>query len=115
MKDKLHTEELYLPGDEEIMREQLRCLDRLYDFNATRPTELDKRDALLHEMFAEVGEGCYIEPPLHSNWGGKHVHFGDRAGSGNVERIAEFRFFRRILRASVNGFGVQTKRIDDGL
>jgi len=76
MKDKLHTEELYLPGDEEIMREQLRCLDRLYDFNATRPTELDKRDALLHEMFAEAGEGCYIEPPLHSNWGGKHVHFG---------------------------------------
>ena len=76
MKDKLHTEELYLPGDEEIMHEQLRCLDRLYDFNATRPTELDKRDALLREMFAEVGEGCYIEPPLHSNWGGKHVHFG---------------------------------------
>ena len=76
MKDKLHTEELYLPGDEEIMREQLRCLDRLYDFNATRPTELDKRGALLHEMFAEVGEDCYIEPPLHSNWGGKHVHFG---------------------------------------
>ena len=76
MKDKLHTEELYLPGDEEIMREQLRCLDKLYDFNATRPTELDKRGALLHEMFAEAGEGCYIEPPLHSNWGGKHVHFG---------------------------------------
>ena len=27
-------------------------------------------------MFAQIGEGCYIEPPLHANWGGKHVHFG---------------------------------------
>lgn len=28
-------------------------------------------------MFAEIGEGCYIEAPLHANWGGKHVHFGN--------------------------------------
>jgi hypothetical protein len=28
------------------------------------------------KMFCEIGEDCYIEPPLHSNWGGKHVHFG---------------------------------------
>ncbi|WP_257001035.1 sugar O-acetyltransferase [Terribacillus saccharophilus] len=31
---------------------------------------------MLKEMFAEIGEGCYIEPPLHANWGGNHVHFG---------------------------------------
>lgn len=76
MKDRLHTGELYLPGDEEILAEQQRRLDRLYDFNATRPTEWEKREALLKAMFAEIGEGCYIEPPLHSNFGGGHVHFG---------------------------------------
>ena len=76
MKDKMHTGELYLPNDEEIMVEQLKKLDRLYDFNMTRPTELQKRDELLKEMFAEIGEGCYIEPPFHSNFGGGHVHFG---------------------------------------
>ena len=27
-------------------------------------------------MFAEVGEGFYIEPPFHANWGGKHIHLG---------------------------------------
>lgn len=75
-KDKLHSGELYFPGDEEIMKEQMLCLEKLYDFNATRPTEFEKRSALLKEMFAEIGEGCYIEPPLHSNWGGHHVHFG---------------------------------------
>lgn len=44
MKDKMHTGELYLPNDKEIMTGQLKKLDRLYDFNATRPTELDKRE-----------------------------------------------------------------------
>lgn len=76
MKDKLHTGEIYYPNDENILKEQLACLDRLYDFNMTRPTELEKRNSLLKEMFAEIGENCYIEPPFHSNFGGKHVHFG---------------------------------------
>ena len=76
MKDKMHTGELYLPGDEEIMRHQLKRLDRLYDFNMTRPTELKKREEMLREMFAEIGDDCYIEPPFHSNFGGEHVHFG---------------------------------------
>ena len=76
MKEKLHTCELYLPNDEEIMREQFLCLEKLYDYNATRPLEQEKREAMLKDMFAEIGEGCYIEPPLHANWGGHHVHFG---------------------------------------
>ena len=76
IKEKMHNTELYLPGNEELMKEQLGYLDRLYDFNMTRPTELEKRKAMLKEMFAEIGEGCYIEPPFHANFGGKHVHFG---------------------------------------
>lgn len=76
MREKLHTGELYFPNDESIMVEQLQCLDKLYDFNVTRPVEMEKRNQLLKEMFAEIGENCYIEPPLHTNWGGHHVHFG---------------------------------------
>lgn len=76
MKEKMHAGEIYLPGDSEIMTEQLKCLDKLYEFNATRPTEMEKRMKLLKEMFAEIGENCYIEPPFHSNFGGKHCHFG---------------------------------------
>jgi galactoside O-acetyltransferase len=67
---------LYDPADGDIVEEQTACLDRLYDFNHTRPTEMDKRQALMKKMFAEIGENCYIEPPFHANWGGKHVHFG---------------------------------------
>lgn len=76
IKEKMHNCELYFPGDEEIMKEQTACLEKLYDFNSTRPSEGEKRTQILKEMFAEIGEGCYIEPPLHSNFGGHHVHFG---------------------------------------
>ena len=75
-KEKLHSGDIYYPSGDEIMNEQLACLDKQYDFNLTRPTELKKREKMLKDMFAEIGEGCYIEPPLHSNWGGHHTHFG---------------------------------------
>ena len=32
--------------------------------------------AVLQEMLAEVGENCYVEPPFHTNWGGRNVHMG---------------------------------------
>ena len=76
VRDKLHTGELYLPNDDSILEEQFGYVNRLYDFNMTRPTELEKREEILKELFAEIGEGCYIEPPLRANWGGHHVHFG---------------------------------------
>ena len=76
IKSRMHEGKIYFGNDERLMEEQLQYLDRLYDFNQTRPTELKKREEMLKEMFAEIGEGCYIEPPLYANWGGKHVHFG---------------------------------------
>lgn len=74
--EQMHSTQLYDPGNEEILKIQTLCLDRLYDFNQTRPTEPEKRRKLLQEMFAEIGENCYIEPPFHANFGGRHVHFG---------------------------------------
>lgn len=76
MKERLHTGEIYLPGDDEILEEQFQCQEKLYDYNQTRPSEGEKRSKLLKEMFAEIGDGCYIEPPLRANWGGHFVHFG---------------------------------------
>lgn len=76
-KEKMHSGEIYTPGNEEIMKEQTLCLDKLYDFNMTRPTQFSEREHLLKDMFCEIGENCYIEPPFHANWGGKHVHFGN--------------------------------------
>lgn len=76
-RDNMHNGKLYDPNDDSVMEEQMVCLDRLYDFNQTRPSEMDKRNAIMKEMMGDVGKDCYIEPPFYANWGGKHVHFGD--------------------------------------
>lgn len=76
-RDNMHNGKLYDPNDDSVMEEQMVCLDRLYDFNQTRPSEMDKRNAIMKEMMGDVGKDCYIEPPFHANWSGKHVHFGD--------------------------------------
>ena len=73
--ESMQSGELYLPSDEALLKEQRRLLDILYEFNATRPSELEKRTQLLRRLFAEIGEDCYIEPSLHANWGA-HTHFG---------------------------------------
>ena len=74
--EKLHNGSIYDPGDADILEQQMEYQELLYDYNMTRPSEGDRRTALLKEMFAEIGENCYIEPPLYSNMGGHHVHFG---------------------------------------
>ena len=76
-KERMEKGLVYYCNDDEIMGDQVLCLEKLYDFNATRPLEGEKRAAMLKDMFAEIGENCYIEPPLHANWGGKHVHLGN--------------------------------------
>lgn len=76
-RDNMHNGKLYDPNDDSVMEEQMVCLDRLYDFNQTRPSEMDKRNAIMKEMMGDVGKDCYIEPPFHANWVGKYVHFGD--------------------------------------
>ena len=75
IKEKVHSSQLYFESGE-FLAEQKICLETLYDFNNTRPTEGKKRQELLKKMLAEAGDGCYIEPPFRANWGGKFVHFG---------------------------------------
>ena len=74
--DKQHTGEIYLPSDPEIVKEQTKCLTLLAEYNATLPTEAERRRDLLQKLFAEIGEDCYIEPPFHANWGGRFCRFG---------------------------------------
>lgn len=75
-KERMHSQKVYFCDDEDLVREQEQCLETLYDFNHTRPSEKEKRQEILKSLVAELGENCYIEPPLHANWG-RHTHFGN--------------------------------------
>lgn len=76
IREKMKKRKLYYSNDEKLMKEQLECLNLLYDFNMTRPSEMEKRMILMKKLLAEVGNNCYIEPPLHANWG-KNTHLGN--------------------------------------
>ena len=67
---------IYDPADEEITKEQFLYLDRLWEFNQLKPSDYEKKQQYMREVFAECGENCYIELPFRANWGGHHVHFG---------------------------------------
>ncbi|MDD6104721.1 MAG: sugar O-acetyltransferase [Ruminococcus sp.] len=74
---ELHEGEIYDPNIEDMMDEQMKHVELLYDFNQTRPSQMEKRKELMQKMFGDIGEGCYIEPPFYANWGGRHVHLGN--------------------------------------
>lgn len=78
-KEALHSGKLYLPGDEEILKEQFECLEKLYDFNQTRPSEFEKRTNLLKEMFGESGNR---KAQFHDLW------WSSRWGNGDFYRVA---------------------------
>jgi len=75
---RMHSHELYTdngPGLSEPERRR-RARDLVYEFNISRPSQAEERDTILREVFARVGTGLWIEPPLHIAYG-YNVSFGD--------------------------------------
>lgn len=73
----LHEQKIYRPDNPKLLAKQQQAMLPMYEYNATLPTENAKRQQLLKKMLGKVGKDCYIEPPFHANFGGKHVIFGD--------------------------------------
>lgn len=76
LEERMESGKLYNSADEALQAKQRAFNELVYDFNTTRPSEIERRTELLRQIFAEVGEGCYIEPPLRANWG-SHTHLGN--------------------------------------
>lgn len=73
---RMYNEQLYYADDPSLGVEQGLYLEKLFHYNQLPPSKRAEKQALLNEMFAAIGEDCYIETPFHANWGGKHVYFG---------------------------------------
>lgn len=56
MFEKQHSGKLYLPTDSDLINEQNEYLDLLYDFNNTRPGEIDKRNSLFKKVVVDQGK-----------------------------------------------------------
>lgn len=65
----LHTGDLYVCNSPEMFRLQMEYRSLIWQYNQMDPRDMDGHAALLPRIFAEVGEGCFIEPPFNANWG----------------------------------------------
>lgn len=65
----LHTGDLYVCNSPEMFRLQMEYRSLIQQYNQMDPRDMDGHAALLPCIFAEVGEGCFIEPPFNANWG----------------------------------------------
>ena len=77
LEERMLNGKLYDCADEKLQAQQRALNELVFDYNNTRPSDGQRRQELLRQIFQDMGEGCYIEPPLRSNWGGYHTHFGD--------------------------------------
>lgn len=75
--ERMRAQLAYRSFNPEILQLQLRYIAVVDEYNATRPTEQRRRTALLRRMFGAIGKDCYFEPPIHANFGCRHVFCGN--------------------------------------
>ena len=75
IRERMKQGLLYTDIGEGLDEERQRCKELIYDYNLTRPSEADKRKALLQELLGDMGENIWIEPPVRMAYG-KNVHIG---------------------------------------
>ena len=49
---------------EEYLAGQARVKDLMYEFNTSKPSEVEKRNELVRQMFGSVGENVWVNQPL---------------------------------------------------
>ena len=67
------------PFDEELLQAHNHAKHITRLLNATLETQREERRQLVKELFAQAGDGSYIEPPFHCDYGcntqvGKHFY-----------------------------------------
>lgn len=74
VEELMHSGKLYYEN-KELLKEQAKYRDFLYEFNQTVPSNQEKKAKILAKLLGSFGENSYIEPPLRANWG-KNTYFG---------------------------------------
>lgn len=76
--EQMRTGEVYCEiGEDELTAQRVACQTQLYDYNLSRPTEPEKRTAMLRALLGSAGEGVFIEPPFKCAYG-SNIHIGER-------------------------------------
>ena len=74
-EEKIRAGVLFCPGDPELVAIKRKTHNLDVDYNQTHEDEFEKRDAILHEILGELGEGGRIQGPIAFHYG-KHTKIG---------------------------------------
>ena len=75
MTEKIKAGKLFTDMCEGLPEKRLRGKTLMYEFNHSHPSEFEKRESLIKEMFATVGENAWVEPPVYFSYG-SNIHIG---------------------------------------
>ena len=62
-------EMLYYPADTVLTEERAKAKELCYDFNQCRPSQGEKRVAILKELLGKTGENVWMEQPIYFDYG----------------------------------------------
>lgn len=68
-KEKMLKGKPYKAFGEELLSERQYAKEMIFDYNALRPSEVDKRNEIIKKIFGEVGNNFFIEPPFRCDYG----------------------------------------------
>lgn len=75
-KEKMQDGMLYYVFDEQLTKEREDAKMKTYEYNLTRPTELNKRKEILKTLLGSMGEQIHIEPSFKCDYG-YNIHVGE--------------------------------------
>ncbi len=81
-REKCNAGYLYdtgFPGREE---DHIRCADLCWEYNHTKPSDKQRREDLLRQIFGKLGEKPYVEPNIFCGFG-YNIEAGDRFFANN--------------------------------
>ena len=68
---------LFRPGDPELKALKLKAHNLNIDFNRLYEHQTEERNAILHDLLEEIGEGTFLQGPITFHYG-CHTSIGDR-------------------------------------
>ena len=75
-KEKMLAGQPYLANGSELVGERLFAKELLFQFNNSRPVEVEARNAILQKLFGKTGANFYVEPPFRCDYG-YNIEIGD--------------------------------------
>ena len=76
-EEKIFAGQLFRPGHPDLKAIKLRTHNLNNDYNATYEHETEKRAQILSQIVGSMGEGSFIQGPIHFHYG-VHTHIGKR-------------------------------------